>query len=128
MRQFPAARAHWRNTAELVPQPMPVGHLRTNRRPSVRNRPRSLFVCSIICNSGSGSFEGHRCLKHLCALAAAVMLLNGAGALLVSDFPPTVRRGDAHRSAVLSLVVKANGYHTEISTPGCFGECRLEFD
>ena len=56
------------------------------------------------------------------------MLLNGAGALLVSDFPPTVRRGDAHRSAVLSLAGKANGYHTEISTPGCLGKCRLEFD
>jgi hypothetical protein len=45
-----------------------------------------------------------------------------------SDFPPTVRRGDAYRSAVLSLAGKANGYHTEISTPGCFGECRLKFD
>src|SRR5262249_38174769 len=27
-----------------VPQPPRVGHLRTNRRPSVLNRPRSLFV------------------------------------------------------------------------------------
>ena len=31
-----------------VPQPPRVGHLRTKRRPSVRNRPRSLFVSSIL--------------------------------------------------------------------------------